>query len=132
MQSILSLGAKRLVTPDSAGLRRLAAIADLLDSRWRIPGTGIRIGIDGIASIVPVIGDSATALVAGYLVLEASRMHASKRVIARMAGNVFVDWLFGSIPIIGTIFDVGFKANRRNIALLRKDLERQGRVHARH
>lgn len=114
--------------PDrTAELRRLAALAELLDARWRIPGTGIRIGLDGIASIVPVLGDSATALVAAYLVAEAARLGVPKRVLVRMAGNVGIDWLFGSIPLVGTIFDIGFKANLRNLRLLRRHLEQEPR-----
>lgn len=106
-----------------ARLARLEALAELLDSRWRIPGTGVRIGIDGIASILPVIGDSATGIVSAWLILEASRAGAPRHLLVRMAANAGLDWLVGSIPVLGTLFDIGFKANNRNVALLRRHLE---------
>jgi hypothetical protein len=103
----------------------LERLADLLDSRWRIPGLGIPIGIDGIASIFPVVGDSATGIVSAYLVYQASRLGVPRSVLLRMAGNAGLDWAVGSIPVIGTIFDIGFKANTRNVNLLRRHLERE-------
>ena len=108
-----------------AQLAHLERLADLLDSRWRIPGLGIPIGIDGIASIFPVVGDSATGVVSAYLVYRASRLGVSRSVLLRMAGNVGLDWAVGSIPVLGTIFDIGFKANTRNVNLLRRHLERE-------
>jgi len=116
-----------LATPKDhdALLAHLERLADLLDSRWRIPGTRIPIGIDGIASIFPVVGDSATGVVAAYLVFQAARFGVSKSVLLRMAGNVGLDWAVGSIPVLGTVFDIGFKANRRNMNLLRRHLERE-------
>lgn len=109
-----------------AALARLEALSRQLDSRWRIPGTGIRFGWDGVASLIPVAGDTATALVSLYLLSEAQRLGASRWLLMRMAGNVGMDWLFGSVPLIGTVFDVYFKSNKRNMALLRRHLERQG------
>jgi hypothetical protein len=108
-----------------AKLAQLERLADLLDSRWRIPGLGIPIGIDGIASIFPVVGDSATGVVSAYLVYQASRMGVPKSVLMRMAANTGVDWVVGSIPVLGTLFDIGFKANRRNVNLLRRHLEEE-------
>lgn len=109
-----------------AALARLEALSRQLDSRWQIPGTGIRFGWDGLASLIPVAGDTATAMISLYLVAEARRLGASRWLLTRMAGNVGVDWLFGSVPLIGTVFDVYFKSNKRNMALLRRYLERQG------
>ena len=108
-----------------AQLAHLERLADLLDTRWRIPGLGIPIGIDGIASIFPVVGDSATGIVSAYLVYQASRLGVPKSVLLRMAGNAGLDWVVGSIPVLGTIFDIGFKANTRNVNLLRRHLERE-------
>ncbi|MGQ9370976.1 DUF4112 domain-containing protein [Azospirillum sp. A39] len=108
---------------DRARLERLRHLATLLDSRWRIPGTRIPIGLDGIASLVPVVGDSATAVVSAYIVYEAMRFGLPKSLIARMAANVGLDWLVGSVPVLGTLFDIGFKANRRNVDLLHRHLE---------
>jgi len=108
-----------------AQLAHLERLADLLDTRWRIPVLGIPIGLDGIASIVPVVGDSATGVVSAYMVYRASRLGVPKSLLLRMAGNVGLDWAVGSIPVLGTLFDIGFKANRRNVNLLRRHLERE-------
>jgi hypothetical protein len=103
-------------------IRRLESIADLLDSRFRIPGTDIRFGLDALLGLIPGLGDSVSLLPALYLMMEAKRLGASKFLLTRMAMNVGIDWLVGSIPLLGDIFDVGFKANRRNIKLLRDTL----------
>lgn len=106
-------------------LVRLQKLADLLDSRWRIPGTRWRFGLDGVASIFPVAGDTLTAVVSLYLIQQAASYGLPRHVIARMLANAGIDWAVGSIPVIGTIFDVGFKANRRNLDLLTRHLERR-------
>ncbi len=104
-------------------LERLRRLTRLMDTRWRIPGTRIPIGLDGIASVVPVIGDTATAVVSAYIIMEATRFDLPKSLIARMIGNLVVDWAGGSVPVLGTIFDISFKANRRNLDLLHEHLE---------
>jgi len=109
---------------EPAELRRIKAIAYWLDERFRIPGTNIRIGIDGLAGLVPGIGDAATTLIALYIVAEAYRLGLPPRAIARMLTNVGLDFMLGSIPLLGDIFDVAFKANRRNVRLLLEQLER--------
>ena len=103
-----------------ARLDRLDRFADALDSRYRIPGTGIRFGWDSILGLVPGLGDVATLGPAGYILLEAHRMGAPNSVKVRMAANSGIDWVVGTIPVIGDILDVGLKANRRNVALLRQ------------
>ncbi len=103
-----------------ARLDRLARLADNLDSRYRIPMTGIRFGWDAILGVVPGIGDMAALGPAGYILLEAHRMGAPGKVKAQMVGNTAVDFVVGSIPVIGTIFDIGLRANRRNVALLHR------------
>lgn len=103
-------------------LQRLDALADWLDSRFRLPGTNIRFGLDAILGLVPGVGDGALAIPAVYLILCAARLGAPKRVQLRMAFNVLIDLLVGAIPLVGDLFDVGFKANRRNIDLLKRAL----------
>lgn len=110
---------------DFARLERLRRLSRLMDTRWRIPGTRIPIGLDGIASVVPVAGDTVTAVVSAYIILEASRFDLPKSLLLRMALNVFVDWFFGSVPVLGTVFDIAFKANRMNVALLHEHLEQR-------
>lgn len=104
-----------------AELDRLAA---MLDSRWRIPGTPIRFGVDAVAGLLPGLGDAATGLVSAYIVLRASNHGASGWLLARMLGNVALDTVVGSVPILGSIFDIYYKANNRNIRLLRRHVER--------
>lgn len=118
-----SATATPVIDIDLNRLERLRRLTRLMDTRWRIPGTRIPIGLDGIASVVPVIGDTATAMVSAYIILEAARFDLPKSLIARMVANLAVDWAGGSVPVLGTIFDIGFRANRRNLDLLHEHLE---------
>ena len=102
--------------------RRVYRLARLLDSQFRIPGTGIRFGVDSILGLIPGAGDTVTAAMAAYIIFEAWRMGVSKVTIGRMLGNLVIDWVIGSIPLIGDLFDVGFKANIRNVQLLEDEL----------
>jgi hypothetical protein len=115
-----------------AELERLQQIADWLDSRFRIPGTGIRFGADTVAGLLPVVGDGVAAIPALYLLVRARHLGAPKSLILRMAGNLVVDLVFGAIPLVGDLFDLGFKANRRNVALLRAHIEAECRHDAPH
>ncbi|KFB08623.1 DUF4112 domain-containing protein [Nitratireductor basaltis] len=106
-------------------LAELDRLATLLDSRWGLKGTPFTFGIDGVASLLPVIGDGATGLISAYIIYRAAKMGAPQNVLVKMAGNAGLDFVIGSIPVAGTVFDVFFKANKRNIRLLRAHLERQ-------
>ena len=119
-----------LVRDTTARLARLERMAHELDSRFRVPGTRIRFGWDSILGLIPGIGDVATLGPAGYIWLEAHRLGMPRRLKARMAFNSGIDWALGSIPLVGDLLDVGVKSNRRNVALLRAQLEREGRVGA--
>jgi hypothetical protein len=110
-------------TERSNALGHLDFLAELLDTRWKIPGTSIRFGADALFGLVPVVGDLATAIASIYIVIKAREHGASSIVITRMVGNVALDTVVGSVPILGSIFDVYFKANKRNIRLLRGHLE---------
>lgn len=103
-------------------LARVSKLANALDSKFRIPGTSFRFGWDGILSIVPVAGDTVSAGLSAYLIYEAYQSGARKRTLTKMIGNAGLDYVLGSIPVIGTIFDVAYKANNRNLALLQKEL----------
>lgn len=102
----------------------LAELAQLLDSKWGV--LGFRFGIDAIAGMLPVVGDAATGLISAYIVYKAHRLGAPRELLGKMAANVVVDVAVGAIPIAGTVFDVFFKANNRNIRLLREHLKAQG------
>jgi hypothetical protein len=110
---------------DSADpLARARGLARLLDSAIAVPGTRIRFGADALLGLVPGLGDIAGALLGGYLVLLAHRLGTPRTVILRMLGNVALDTLGGSVPIAGDLFDVAFRSNVRNVALLESALER--------
>jgi Domain of unknown function (DUF4112) len=119
--------------PAAAGPDRMRALAELetlarlLDARYRIPFTPIRFGADAILGLIPGIGDAAAALPALYLVWRAHALGMPRGMILRMLANVGLDTLVGSVPVAGTVFDVYFKASRRNTALLRRHIEGEAR-----
>lgn len=104
--------------------RRLEALARLLDSAVRIPGTDIRVGLDAALNIIPGIGTLSAKAMAGYLVWEARRLGVPAGTILRMAGNVGVDLVISAIPVVGWFGDIFYRANIRNIELLREHLDR--------
>ncbi|MGE0851349.1 MAG: DUF4112 domain-containing protein [Hyphomicrobiaceae bacterium] len=111
-------------------LQDLDRKASLLDSRYPIPFTRVRFGWDAIVGLLPVVGDVVTAAVGLHLVHRACRLGADGRVASRMVLNVAVDALLGAIPIVGTVFDVYFRANERNLRLLFDHIERHRRSRA--
>lgn len=109
-----------------AEVRRLEQLARAMDSLFALPGTSFRIGLDGIMGLIPGIGDTAGAAIALYLVYAAHRLGAPKSLIARMLWNVGIDTVAGAVPVIGDVFDFAWKANRRNMDLLRRHLRERG------
>ncbi|MEX0966376.1 MAG: DUF4112 domain-containing protein [Bacteroidia bacterium] len=99
--------------------RNIEKVADLLDSKFRIPGTKFRFGLEPVISLIPFLGDGVTLIMQGGLVLIMARHGVSGRVVALMVVNVLLDFLISSIPLIGNIFDFFFKANTRNLKLLK-------------
>ena len=110
----------------AARLARIDALASLLDTAFIVPGTNIRFGIDAVIGLVPGIGDAVTAAMALYIVHEARQLGAPAHVLSRMVANVVLDGLAGSVPVVGDVFDVAFRANRRNMRLLRAWMDREG------
>lgn len=97
------------------------SLVRLMDDAIAIPGTNIRIGWDAILGfLLPAAGDALTAVSQVALLITAMRARAPRIVIARMVFNVAVDTLFGSVPLVGDVFDAGFKANRKNLQLLER------------
>jgi hypothetical protein len=94
----------------------------------RVPGTPVRIGIDPLLGIVPVAGDVLAGLLSLYVVAEAVRLGVSTATLVRMLANVAVDVAGGSIPVVGDLFDVAWKANARNADLVVADLAAEGEV----
>ena len=111
--------------PRNERLERVEWLANWLDARWVIPGTDWRIGLDGILSIVPGIGDTVAAAISCYILYEAHQLGAPMHLKMRMLFNIFIDWLIGNIPLFGDIFDVVWKANLRNARLLREFMARR-------
>lgn len=112
----------------AATLARIRAVTALMDSRFALPGTNFRFGLDAIIGLVPVIGDVAGQLVSVYLITEARRIGAPSHLIVRMIANTMLDAALGSIPLAGDVFDALFKTNVRNLALLNEHLERNGLI----
>jgi hypothetical protein len=115
-----------VVTSDQAA--RLRALARLLDSAVQLPGTNVRFGLDAALGLIPGVGDLAGAALSGYIVLAAARMGVPAPVLARMLGNIAVDGMVGAIPLLGDLFDVGFRANLRNAALIERHVAAPGAV----
>lgn len=118
-------GARSEHLSDEATVARLEALARLLDGAFAIPGTNQRVGLDAIIGLVPVLGSAATAVVSAYIILEARRLGVPAWKIARMVGNVAFDSVLGSVPIAGTVFDVFFRSNQRNVRMLLDHLGRR-------
>lgn len=110
------------------GLAEIERLARLLDSRWRIPGTPLHFGVDALAGLLPGIGDLATGLVSVYILHRAARYGVSRGTMAAMIGNILLDVIVGAIPLAGSVFDVFFKANNRNVRLLQRHLRREART----
>jgi Domain of unknown function (DUF4112) len=106
-------------------LKRLEAVAKILDVAFILPGTKIRYGVDGIVGLIPVVGDIIATGLSLWLVYEARALGAPWHVTARMLGNVAFQGVVGTVPIAGDAIDVLFRANMRNARLLRTWLEKQ-------
>lgn len=107
-------------------LARLDALAQILDSAFTIPGTRVTMGVDAALGLIPVIGDIISGMIGGYLILEARRLGASRLVLTRMAANTAIDSAIGSVPFVGDVFDVAFRANRKNVDILKRHIEKNG------
>lgn len=98
-----------------------------LDQRFRVPGTSWRVGLDGLVGIVPGVGDAATGAVSLFILAQARRLGVRKIALLRMAAYILIDTAAGSIPLLGDLFDLGYKSNRKCLNLLRKELGRRQR-----
>jgi hypothetical protein len=106
-------------TPPDPELARLEALAKLLDNQFRVPGTNMRFGLDGLIGLVPYLGDMSGFVVSGFLMRTMAKKGASPWMMLRMMFNYIVDAVFGVVPLLGDLFDFGFKANRRNVEMLK-------------
>jgi hypothetical protein len=109
-------------------LARLKRLAHLMDTALHIPGTRIRFGADAALGLIPGAGDVIGLGISAFALMEALRLGAPPRLIARMIGNVAIDTGLGAIPVAGDIFDMVFKSNTRNLKLLLDHFERNLRA----
>lgn len=109
-------------TIDDAAIKRMRVVAHVLDDGIPLPGTNMRIGLDPIVGILPGAGDAVASIVSLYLVAEAARLGVSTSTLVRMLANVGVDTVGGSVPLLGTVFDAFWKANKWNLKLALRDL----------
>lgn len=125
---------------DPASVRqRIEAMEMVLERAFTIPGTNRKIGLDVLLDIIPIVGGTAAAAMGGWLAWEARNLGMSRWHLARMLGNVGIDWLLGLIPFIGAIPDFFFRSNTRNLRIVKRWLDKhhpqtgliEGRVLAR-
>lgn len=111
------------LTEPPGRIEHLRRITWWMDQGLRVPGTSIRFGLDPIIGLVPGLGDAAGALLGGAILLEAVRSRAAHYTLLRMTGNIALDALIGAVPLLGDLFDFGWKANTKNLQLLERHLE---------
>lgn len=111
------------VIPDAARLQRIERLAHLMDDSIAIPGTDLRVGLEAVVGLIPGLGDLATALVSLHIISEARKLGVPKKTISKMIWNVVVDTVVGAVPGAGDVFDAFWKANRKNIALIKRHFE---------
>ncbi len=111
-----------------AAIDRLDKLATLFDTAIIIPGTNIRFGLEALLRIWPGIGDAAASALSLYLLYSAAKLGVPRRLLARMLINVVIEGTVGAIPIAGDAFDVFFRANRRNVAILRAHFASTGNL----
>ncbi|MCL1469704.1 DUF4112 domain-containing protein [Argonema antarcticum] len=103
-------------------LKRLRSISYLLDNAIPIPGTNYRVGIDPILGLIPGGGDTISAFLSAYIVLESAQLGVPREALLRMVYNILLDTMLGSVPVLGDLFDASWKANVKNISLLESHL----------
>lgn len=115
----------RPLASDPAAVRqRVEALERVMERLFVVPGLNRPVGLDVILDLVPVAGSTAGAVIGAYLAWEARNLGMSKWALARMAGNIGVDWLLGLIPWIGAIPDFLFRSNTRNLRIIKRHLDR--------
>ncbi|WP_323190623.1 DUF4112 domain-containing protein [Halostella sp. PRR32] len=114
---------RTLVGDEGAAIQRMRAVSTVLDDAIRVPGTDFRVGLDPLVGILPVAGDSVMFVVSMYIVLEAANLGVPAPVVARMVANIAIDAVVGSVPLLGTLFDAAWKANRRNVRLVEEHVD---------
>jgi hypothetical protein len=130
MNATRTFGTFRFARPLSRTERiaRLDKLATLLDIAFRIPFTKFRFGVDGLIGLAPGFGDIVTTGLSLWIVHEAYQLGVPRQLLLRMIGNVAIDGMVGAVPVAGDVFDVLWRANRRNVRILREHFEREERA----
>jgi hypothetical protein len=113
------------IHPDAADLARLRKLAQKMDSAFRVPVIGVRVGWDAVIGLIPGVGDALALVPSVFIMRESHRLGASKPLIAHMMVNTGIDFVLGSIPLIGDVFDIGWRSKTRNVDLLHTHLAKQ-------
>ena len=103
-----------------ARLKRLRRLAWLVDGAFGLPGTRFRFGLNSVIGLVPVGGDAILGAVSLYIIYEAAQLGVPGPQLARMAANMALEVVGGSVPVLGDMFDVALKANLRNLAIIER------------
>ena len=128
-----SFGSRAIARPAKVDVS-LERLSWLMDDLIRVPGLGWRFGLDAVIGLIPGFGDTATSLVSFYILVAAVRYRVPKITIMRMALNLALDYIVGSLPFVGDVFDAWFKSNQKNVALLKEratvegEAAREGRL----
>ncbi|SFO37138.1 DUF4112 domain-containing protein [Sphingomonas sp. OK281] len=104
--------------------RRVEAVERVMEGLFVIPGTNRKVGMDVVLDLVPFAGSTIAAAIGGWMVWEARNIGMSKIQMARMFGNVGVDWALGMIPFVGAVPDFFFRSNTRNLRIIKRHLDR--------
>ena len=111
------------VVPDAERLAKIERLAHLMDESIALPGTDKRIGLEAVLGLIPGLGDLATAVISLHIISEAKKLGVPKTIVSKMIWNVVVDTVVGAVPGVGDVFDAFWKANRKNIELVKEYFE---------
>ena len=109
---------EEIIERNEEKLLRLKLLSERLDELTKIPGTNQKVGIDAIIGVIPILGDFIGAVFSTYIMYSGIKMGVSSKVVTKMAANIAIEFMIGWIPVIGDIFDVLWKANKRNVELI--------------
>ena len=110
---------------DAASVRRrVEAMERVLEGLFTVPGLNRKVGLDVILDLLPFAGSTVAAVMGAWMAWEARNLGMSKGQVARMAGNIGVDWVLGLIPFVGAIPDFFFRSNTRNLRLIKRHLDK--------
>jgi Domain of unknown function (DUF4112) len=127
IRSIASANGVDVLHANALLLRRIERLATFMDAAVRVPLLG-RVGLDALLGLVPVVGDVVSGIASVTIILNAIQYGLPRQIVAKMLANTAVDLALGAIPIVGDLADIGFKANVRNVALMKQYLEATNRL----